>query len=96
MVRVLTFSIYSTTIDPRFGYFSFFIFLIGEILKKRNFLKKDLDTKALLHIVKLKDETEKLNQKEKDQLHNLLSRMMGKKARSPRKMHSRVSVESGE
>ena len=50
----------------------------------------------VLHIVKLKDETEKLNQKEKDQLHNLLSRMMGKKARSPRKMHSRVSVESGE
>ena len=59
-------------------------------------MKKDLDTKALLHIVKLKDETEKLNQKEKDQLHNLLSRMMGKKARSPRKMHSRVSVESEE
>ena len=55
-----------------------------------------MDTKALLHIVKLKDETEKLNQKEKDQLHSLLSRMMEKKARSPRKMHSRVSVESEE
>ena len=55
-----------------------------------------MDTKALLHIVKLKDETEMLNQKEKDQLHSLLSRMMEKKARSPGKMHSRVSVESEE
>ena len=56
------------------------------------FYEKDLDTEALSHIVKLKDETEKLNQKEKDQLHSLLSRMMEKKARNPRKMNSRVSA----
>jgi len=52
------------------------------------------DTKALSHIVKFKDETERFNQKEKDQLHSLLSRMMGKRARNPRKMNSRSSTNS--